>query len=360
MDYVDRNEEYSPRPHSNHTSPDISPVAPRTAMAFGPPRRVSQAPRAASPVDEQYVSVPQTTTTNIESKEGTPTSSTSPLPSTFAKNTRAEERTAAAQVALAAQQAALSRPGKGEGKVNGKQRVWQDSDEEEEEDEDEESDENGVLGSMNSNRPLSQTQLRGPSPMDHQQLQNRMSRSFSAQTSGSAGLQEQQYYAGAPGRQSYYDNGPEQRYSPQPVNQYELEEAAAARAPKPFVNPSGLLAAGILDKEDRSARAQENLARDSGGPLLSIPPPPQQPQTGLVGAITSHQRERERTGGVGRALTDQQRDRKLAEQRQKQLDESQKQQLQQHQSQQQQMMVSIATCLISLLTHFILTCLFSS
>lgn len=309
-------------------------------MAFGPPRRVSLAPRASSPVDEQYVASPPTTTTNIESTQGTPTSSSSPLPSTFAKNTRAEERVAAAQVALAAQQAALSRPGKGEGKVNGKQRVWQDSDEEEDEEEEEESEENGVLGNMNSSRPLSQNQLRGPSPMDHQQLQNRMSRSFSAQTGGSTGLQEQ-YYAGPSGRQSYYDNGPEQRYSPQPVNQYELEDAAA-RTTKPFVNPSGLLAAGILDKEDRSARAQENLARDSGGPLLSIPPPPQQPQTGLVGAITSHQRERERTGGVGRALTDQQRDRKLAEQRQKQLDESQKQQLQQQQSQQQQMMVSIA------------------
>jgi hypothetical protein len=65
--------------------------------------------------------------------------------------------------------------------------------------------------------------------------------------------------------------------------------------------PQGLLAAGIRDREERRARDREAL--EHTGNSLSYPTPshkPPPPQTGLLGAITAHDRERV---GVGASLT---------------------------------------------------------
>ncbi|KIJ52593.1 hypothetical protein M422DRAFT_776209 [Sphaerobolus stellatus SS14] len=97
---------------------------------------------------------------------------------------------------------------------------------------------------------------------------------------------------------------------------------------KPF-QPQGLLSAGLADKEDRSAKRQEELARESGASLINVPNKPPPPQSGLLGAITAHERERKREGGVGAALTERERERRLAEERQRKLDEMQRQQLDQ-------------------------------
>ena len=93
--------------------------------------------------------------------------------------------------------------------------------------------------------------------------------------------------------------------------------------------PQGLLSAGLQDKEDRSAKRQEELARETGASLINVPNKPPPPQTGLLGAITAHERERKREGGVGAALTEKERERRLAEERQRKLDELQRQQLDQ-------------------------------
>jgi len=93
--------------------------------------------------------------------------------------------------------------------------------------------------------------------------------------------------------------------------------------------PQGLLSAGLQDKEDRSAKRQEELARETGASLINVPNKPPPPQTGLLGAITAHERERKREGGVGAALTERERERRLAEERQRKLDEMQRQQLDQ-------------------------------
>ena len=93
--------------------------------------------------------------------------------------------------------------------------------------------------------------------------------------------------------------------------------------------PQGLLQAGIQDKQDRSAKRQEELARESGASLVNVPHKPPPPQTGLLGAITAHERERKREGGVGAALTERERDRRMAEERQRKFDEMQRQQLDQ-------------------------------
>jgi CCR4-NOT transcriptional complex subunit CAF120 len=96
--------------------------------------------------------------------------------------------------------------------------------------------------------------------------------------------------------------------------------------------PQGLLSAGIQDKEDRSAKKQEEIARESGASLINVPNKPPPPQTGLLGAITAHERERKREGGVGAALTEREREKRMAEERQRKLDEFQRQQLEMVQS----------------------------
>ncbi|KAG6900804.1 hypothetical protein C0993_000123 [Termitomyces sp. T159_Od127] len=95
--------------------------------------------------------------------------------------------------------------------------------------------------------------------------------------------------------------------------------------------PQGLLSAGIQDKQDRSAKRQEELARETGASLINVPNKPPPPQMGLLGAITAHERERKRDGGVGAALTEREREKRMAEDRQRRFDEHQRQQLDQMQ-----------------------------
>lgn len=76
--------------------------------------------------------------------------------------------------------------------------------------------------------------------------------------------------------------------------------------------PQGLLQAGLQDKEDRSARRQEEVAKETGSSLVNVPNKPPPPQTGLLGAITAHERDRQGAGGIGAALTERERDRRLA------------------------------------------------
>jgi CCR4-NOT transcriptional complex subunit CAF120 len=93
--------------------------------------------------------------------------------------------------------------------------------------------------------------------------------------------------------------------------------------------PQGLLSAGIQDKQGRSAKKQEEVARESGASLINVPNKPPPPQTGLLGAITAHERERKREGGVGAALTEREREKRIVEERQRKLDEQQRQQMEQ-------------------------------
>ncbi|OAX42491.1 hypothetical protein K503DRAFT_766758 [Rhizopogon vinicolor AM-OR11-026] len=103
-------------------------------------------------------------------------------------------------------------------------------------------------------------------------------------------------------------------------------EPASHSMTKAFT-PHGLLSAGMQDKQDRSAKRQEELARETGGSLINVPNKPPPPQTGLLGAITAHERERKREGGVGAALTEREREKRQAEERQRKIDEYQRQQL---------------------------------
>lgn len=173
----------------------------------------------------------------------------------------------------------------------------------------------------------------------------------------------QDSYADA-GRRSLYPDGSRRQPSPQgQIRQPEFNNIAAARqnmwsqalerdtsqaAPEPardtFLQieppsqtmtkafaPHGLLSAGLQDKQDRSAKRQEELARESGASLINVPNKPPPPQSGLLGAVTAHERERKREGGLGAALTEREREKRLAEERQRKLDEFQRMQLDQMQ-----------------------------
>ncbi|KAJ9127668.1 hypothetical protein QFC24_001078 [Naganishia onofrii] len=88
-------------------------------------------------------------------------------------------------------------------------------------------------------------------------------------------------------------------------------EPGNAQMTKAFT-PHGLLQAGLQDKEDRSAKKQEENAKETGSSLVNVPNKPPPPQAGLLGAITAHERDRKAPGGIGAALTERERDRRLA------------------------------------------------
>lgn len=127
-----------------------------------------------------------------------------------------------------------------------------------------------------------------------------------------------------------YQSPQEAPLQPQRDTFIQLEPASHSMT-KAFT-PHGLLSAGIHDKQDRSAKRQEELARETGASLINVPNKPPPPQTGLLGAITAHERERKREGGVGAALTEREREKRLAEDRQRKLDDFQRQQLEMAQS----------------------------
>ena len=108
-------------------------------------------------------------------------------------------------------------------------------------------------------------------------------------------------------------------------------EPVEASMTKAFA-PHGLLSAGLQDKQDRSAKRQEELARETGASLINVPSKPPPPQTGLLGAVTAHERERKREGGLGAALTEREREKRMAEERQRKLDDFQRMQLEQMQT----------------------------
>lgn len=90
--------------------------------------------------------------------------------------------------------------------------------------------------------------------------------------------------------------------------QLEPENAQMTKA----FTPHGLLQAGLQDREDRSAKRQEENAKETGSSLVNVPNKPPPPQAGLLGAITAHERDRKAPGGIGAALTERERDRRLA------------------------------------------------
>ncbi|KAF8071834.1 hypothetical protein FPV67DRAFT_1411572 [Lyophyllum atratum] len=300
--------------------------------------------------------------------------------SSFAPSRQAAERKAKAQAQQAAHHAAVHKPGRANGKR--KSRIagaWNESSEEEEEeddDDDEDADSDAELqvgnrqgsGFASSTTSLRQAQSPpGEQTMDsHQQQYSHLRPPRTLpQIPGNQGYPDEynppprrmvsDQYTGAQPPRMYHDGTQIRTQSefPQPgtarqsVWSQVLDPGRAANVEaqrndtfvqldpaetmtKAFT-PQGLLSAGIQDKQDRSAKRQEELARETGASLINVPNKPPPPQMGLLGAITAHERERKREGGVGAALTEREREKRVAEDRQRRFDDHQRQQLDQMQ-----------------------------
>jgi CCR4-NOT transcriptional complex subunit CAF120 len=117
---------------------------------------------------------------------------------------------------------------------------------------------------------------------------------------------------------------------PEPARDTFVQMDDANKMTKAFT-PQGLLSAGLQDKHERSAKHQELIARENGASLINVANKPPPPQTGLLGAITAHERERKREGGMGAALTERERNKRVAEDQQRRFDDQQRQQFEQMQ-----------------------------
>ncbi|KAG1822449.1 uncharacterized protein BJ212DRAFT_1539526 [Suillus subaureus] len=91
--------------------------------------------------------------------------------------------------------------------------------------------------------------------------------------------------------------------------------------------PHGLLSAGMQDKQDWSAKRQEELAQETSASLINIPNKPPPPQMGLLGAITAHEHERKCEGGVSAALMEHEHKKRMAEEWQCKINDFQHNQL---------------------------------
>ncbi|KAK2463437.1 hypothetical protein APHAL10511_004523 [Amanita phalloides] len=306
--------------------------------------------------------------------------------SSFALSKQAVERKAKVQAQQIAHHAAVHKPGRLNGKRKSKMGgAWGESSEEEEEEEEEEeddeadSDDDGPASSKPSGNASSNTSIKPP------QNQNAsVQPADAAEYGGNPGSRTLRTLPQVPGGRPHGDEHPPQsrRMVPEQLpdanrrpladdvphirSQSEFPHPGAAqktlwsqvlepgRAPGQFpdqhqprdtfiqlehpsetmtkaFSPQGLLSAGLQDKQDRSAKRQEELAREMGASLVNVPNKPPPPQTGLLGAITAHERERKREGGMGAALTEREREKRIAEERQRRFDEQQRQQLEQMQ-----------------------------
>ncbi len=254
------------------------------------------------------------------------------LRSSFALSKSAAERRAKAEQAAADQQRAMNIPGGG--KRNAAGDTWSGSEDEEEDDE------SPIVQTRPTvppqphprqpspsppppppvQRVLSQSralpaiprapEIRMPNGDDQRQSMYQPSQTYDRPRSRSPAQAQQ---PSAPNRQNVWnasfsaDHGMAENKSGKFV---ELEEHSA-QLTKAFA-PHGLLQAGIQDKEDRSAKKQEEVAREMGSSLISVPSKPPPPQMGLLGAVAAHERDRKNAGGIGATLTDRERERRQA------------------------------------------------
>jgi len=66
----------------------------------------------------------------------------------------------------------------------------------------------------------------------------------------------------------------------------------------------GLPFAGLQDRQEGSAKRPEEVTQDTGASLVGVPMRPPPPQMGLLGAVSAHERERKREGGLGPVAPD--------------------------------------------------------
>lgn len=278
------------------------------------------------------------------------------LRSSFAPSRAAAERRAKAEQAVQEQQSARNVPGGGKRTAGTASKdAWSDSEDEEEVEEEQspqverrgiqhgqEPSATSSSSQQNVHRVVSQTRALPPVPrVNGEEIANRDSQYSQRDFDRPQQAREYTSFSAGPDRpRSRSPAAPHRQMPQQPVSApiqppaqrqtlwnanfsaehgmdqpksgkfVDLEEPNA-QLTKAFA-PHGLLQAGMQDKEDRSAKRQEELAKETGSSLINVPSKPPPPQTGLLGAVAAHERDRKNAGGIGATLTDREREKRLA------------------------------------------------
>ncbi|MCO5565566.1 hypothetical protein L7F22_019240 [Adiantum nelumboides] len=303
----------------------------RAAYSFldrppSPPVSSSNSSRVAQP---DYSTIPAATSVPAAAAA---------YPSSFNANKKAQERKLAAQAQAQAHSDALTQPGrqggaKKSGLGQGPRHAWneeEDEDEEEEEDEDESS--RNIRPNAFNNNTAPSINSRQPYPTARQNAP------YNAHLAGVYNAGGNDSRGSSPG--GSFESGPAKNVpsNNNPATLVQLSKEEQPGAISTAFQPQGLLQAGAQDKAERSAKQLEAEARATGGHFVNVDANRNNaPQSGLVGAISAHERERRKEGGLGATLTERERERVQAEKRQRDEEVMRNQMMQQ---QQQQMMAA--------------------
>jgi len=275
-------------------------------------------------------------------------------PSTFGVNKKTQERKMAAQAQAQAHQEAMSKPGRVGGakkglKQAGQRHAWADDESEEEEEEEEEEDvedDERVIRPAPSPQGSAAAQAEPPlqlagaglpySRMSQMSLSQQQQPTRQSMFNSHLGTQHDDNRSGGATSSGSYD-APIQQQQQQRNTFVNLSQDQPGAMTTVF-QPQGLLQAGAQDKAERSAKQQEAMARAEGTHMVSVDSKPPPPQAGLLGAISAHERDRKKDGGLGATLTERERERVQAERRQREEEAMRIQQQQQMQQMQAQMM----------------------
>ncbi|OAV87829.1 hypothetical protein PTTG_07151 [Puccinia triticina 1-1 BBBD Race 1] len=335
-----------------------SPAVPPLQDSTEPPNP-ARAPstRSASPQLE-FLSKPPNDPTSPQPNSAPispePQAGKSSFPSSFAAGKKSAARLAAAQAAQAAGKSSGFRPGKpGRTAPAGQKKPpssWNNSDsddddddddenpndDDEEDDEDEEDEEDDRLKKhrLTNVLPSSTSQVvsdRGFQPnqerknMLHPQAAAGREGTYSMySTSGPAqdGRPMSQVVPPGGGEMGQFPNAATRREVPAVLRDQPAESGVDTNGMRPAFSQHGLLHRVMQERQEKSAKSIQEAAHWTGEPLVQVNHKAPPIQSGLLGAIASHERDRKRDGGMGAVLTERARERAL---RQRETDELQRQ-----------------------------------
>lgn len=119
-----------------------------------------------------------------------------------------------------------------------------------------------------------------------------------------------------------FPNPASRREIPAVLRDQPAEPAENDPSLRPAFSQHGLLHRVMQERQEKSAKSTQEAAYRSGEPLLHVNHKAPPIQSGLLGAIASHERDRKRDGGMGAMLTVRAREQAM---RQRENDELQRQ-----------------------------------
>ncbi|MBW0476945.1 hypothetical protein O181_016660 [Austropuccinia psidii MF-1] len=238
------------------------------------------------------------------------------FPSSFAAGKKSAARLAAVQAAQAADKAASHRPGK-VGRISAEKKKvvasWnsdsedededQDNEEEEEEEEEGEEQDSRLQKHRLTNLQLTESNLPEKS---RNPLLSVNSPDFPSGSMPRAHPTPDQIPLSHYGSQ--FPNPAARREIPAVLRDQPAEPSDMAGM-RPAFSQHGLLHRVMQERQEKSAKSIQEAAHWTGEPLVQVGHKPPPPQSGLLGAIANHERDRKRDGGMGAVLTARARER---------------------------------------------------